>query len=104
VARGIVEAALSEAAVNIGPINIASGVERHISDVAHTIADRFGASVIYGEPRPCDLRQQLGCLEYAKELFGWSPNVQWGDGIELTLSDVLARLDNNKVVPEITWT
>jgi len=103
-ARGIVGAALSDAVVNTGPVNLASGVERTIVSIAREIATRFGVGVECGAPRPCDLRRQVGCATRAQAILGWSPTVAWSDGLQRTVDDVLGRLHGAEMIPEKTWT
>lgn len=123
-ARGIVEAALSDAAVNTGPVNLCSGVEGTMIDIARDVIDvvamaRLDAvpdhgqivvqhetyEMLRGAARPADLRRQVGCNARARVLIGWEPRVAWDEGLRLTRDDVLARLVAGEVadVPERTW-
>lgn len=110
-ARGIVDAALSDATVNTGPINLCSGVERSALSVARDVAglaerDPMKRAVgPTGQPRPCDLRRQVGSAARAATLLGWSLRVSWEDGLRRTREDVLARLaaGESADVPERTW-
>ena len=110
IARGIVDAALSNAAANSGPINLCSGVERSVLDIARAVA-QFDATKqvpmpVGGAPRPCDLRRQVGCAARAQSTLRWEPRVSWEEGLRRTREDVLARLAGGEWadVPEKTWT
>lgn len=88
-ARGIVDAAASDACVNTGPINLASGVERSVNSIVCSVVPT--AHVSHGEDRPGDLRRQVGNASRAATVLGWSPTISWEDGIAETVEDVMKR-------------
>lgn len=91
-ARGIVEAAMSDDCVNTGPINLASGIERSVSDVVKCVAPE--ARVEHTDPRPGDLRRQVGNAARAHAILGWSPEISWEIGLRETIDDVLRRANS----------
>lgn len=114
-ARGIVDAALCDAMVNTGPVNLCSGVEHSMLDVSLDIATMVGPVALargagmprkaHGGSRPADLRRQVGSAARARAILGWEPRVSWGDGLDKTRADVLARVAaGENEVPERTWT
>lgn len=114
IARGIVDAALSTAMVCTGAVNLCSGVERSMLNVALDVASMVGPVALahgagmphksHDGPRPADLRRQVGCASRARTILGWEPRVSWGDGLDKTRADVLARVAaGENEVPERTW-
>jgi UDP-glucose 4-epimerase len=82
-ARGIVSAGLSEAAIG-QTINLGSGKEIQISDLANTIAGVLGktkAEISHVESRPGDVLRLLAESSKAKTLLGFSPTISLGDGL-----------------------
>jgi UDP-glucose 4-epimerase len=88
IARGIVDAVLTDACVNIGPVNLAAGIGLTVNEIVQAV----GARGVHGPPRLGDLRRQLGNAERAMGLFGWRPRISWKDGLEQTVQDVTRRL------------
>src|SRR5437868_4292183 len=86
VARGIRLAGFAEAAVG-ETINIGSGREISINELASTIATtagRDGADVVHDEPRPGDVLRLCADMSQARSLLGY--------GVSVTLADGLAQL------------
>lgn len=89
IARGIVDAAACDAFVNTGPVNLASGIERSINEIVSDVVPN--AAVQHGPDRPGDLQRQVGNASRAATILGWSPTIDWEDGIQETIEDVLRR-------------
>jgi UDP-glucose 4-epimerase len=68
-------------------INIASGREVTIRHLVETIADLMGfnGEIQYKPPRPGDVLRHRGNISLAKELFGFSPKVDFGEGLKKTV-------------------
>jgi len=82
-AGGIMVAGLSEASIG-QTVNIGSGKEIQVRELAHTIATALGrpdAEVIHVEPRPGDVLRLLADSSKASRLFGFKPTVSLIDGI-----------------------
>jgi len=82
-AGGIMAAGLSEASIG-QTINIGSGKEIQVGELAHTIATALGrpdAEVIHVEPRPGDVLRLLADSSKASRLLGFKPTVSLLDGI-----------------------
>ena len=82
-ASGILAAGLSDAAVG-QTINLGSGKEIQIRELAHTIAqalNRPTAEITHVEPRPGDVLRLLADSSKAKELLQFQPTVSLLDGI-----------------------
>jgi len=65
-------------------INIGTGEETYILDIYEMLAERFGSDLpihIVG-PRAGDIRRSVLCAERAKQLLGWSPEVDWATGLQ----------------------
>lgn len=88
-ARGIVDAAVCDALVGTGPINLASGIERSVTEIVTELAPN--GMIEHGEPRPGDLTRQVGNASRAATILGWSPKIPWEIGLEETIQDVLRR-------------
>mgnify|MGYP001608319040 CR=1 FL=1 len=97
-ARGIVDAALCDAMVDTGPVNLCSGVERSMLSIAHAI----GSNVRHTEARPCELRRHVGNAARARTILGWESRAGWDEGLARTIADVGARVGNAEV-PERPW-
>ena len=82
-AGGIMAAGLSEASIG-QTVNIGSGKEIQVRELAHTIATALGrpdAEVIHVEPRPGDVLRLLADSSKASRLLGFKPTVSLLDGI-----------------------
>jgi UDP-glucose 4-epimerase len=82
-ARGILAAGLSDAAIG-QTINLGTGVEIRIRDLADTVAQTLGrpdAEINYVEPRPGDVLRLLADGSKAKKLLGFEPAVGLQEGI-----------------------
>jgi len=85
VARGIEAAALSQEKFNGRAINIGSGKNYSIFEIAEIIGGKGYATVMI-EPRPGDVREVLADISRAKKLLNWQPEVSFEDGIEILKS------------------
>ena len=84
-ASGILAAGLSEDSVG-QTINLGSGKEIQIRDLANTVAEVLGrphAEITYVEPRPGDVLRLLADSSKAKRLLGFQPSVALRDGLVL---------------------
>jgi len=87
-ARGIILAGTTGAAVG-RTINLGSGFELTINDLAKTvahIAQRPDAVVQYGEPRPGDVLRLYADMSQARALLGYEVRVSLEDGLRQLLS------------------
>ena len=82
-AAGIVAAGLSDSSVG-ETINLGSGKEIQVRDLANTIAQVVGrphADITHVEPRPGDVLRLLADSSKAKKLLGFQPSVALHDGL-----------------------
>jgi len=82
-AAGILAAGLSQDSVG-QTINLGSGKEIQIRDLANTVADVLGrspAEITHVEPRPGDLLRLLADSSKARKLLGYQPAVALRDGL-----------------------
>jgi UDP-glucose 4-epimerase len=82
-ARGILAAAFSDDSVG-QTINLGSGKEIQIRDLANTVADILGgphADITHVEPRPGDVLRLLADSSKAKKLLRFQPSVALRDGL-----------------------
>jgi UDP-glucose 4-epimerase len=93
-ARGILAAGLSDSCVG-QTINLGSGKEIQINELARTIAQALGkpaAEIVHVESRPGDVLRLLADDSKSKKLLGFEPTVALGEGI-LRLRDWYASQD-----------
>ena len=69
-------------------VNIASGKEMNIKNLISKIAKLMGCKkpIIYGDPRPGDVRRFIGSNSLAKSLIGYKPRVDFDEGLSLTIA------------------
>jgi len=82
-AAGILAAGLSDSSVG-ETINLGSGKEIQIRDLANTVAQVVGrphADITHVEPRPGDVLRLLADTSKAKKLLGFQPSVALRDGL-----------------------
>ena len=87
-ARGIILAGTTAAAVG-RTINLGSGVELTINDLAKTvakIADRPGAPIMHDEPRPGDVLRLYADMSPARSLLGYEVRTSLAEGLTQLLS------------------
>jgi UDP-glucose 4-epimerase len=97
-ARGIILAGTTEAAIG-RTINLGSGVELTISDLAKTVAQIAGrpdAGIVHDEPRPGDVLRLYADMSQARSLMGYEVRVPLADG----LAQLLAWYRAQNVSPE----
>jgi UDP-glucose 4-epimerase len=98
-ARGIVLAGTSPAAVG-RTINLGSGFELTINDLARTVAkvlDRPDAAIVHDEPRPGDVLRLYADMSQARALLGYEVRVSLVEG----LRQLLAWYSAQQVSPEV---
>lgn len=68
-------------------INIGSGKELSINRLVNTICDYFGytGEILRKPARPADVRRLCASSELAKELIGFSPEIDFDTGLRLSL-------------------
>jgi UDP-glucose 4-epimerase len=84
-AGGILAAGLSDSSVG-ETINLGSGKEIQVRELANTVAQVLGrshADITHVEPRPGDVRRLLADSSKAKRLLGFQPSVSLRDGLTL---------------------
>jgi len=82
-ARGILLAGTAESAIG-QTINLASGAEISINDLARHVADAIGrtdAEVVHDEPRPGDVLRLFGDPRRARDLLGYEPQIALRQGL-----------------------
>ena len=92
-AMGIKEEAVGEA------INLGSGKEHRVIDMAHKVNDIAGneAGVIYVERRDWDVKHRLlSSIEKAKRLLDYKPQTEFNDGLKKVHEWCVENLDNIK--------
>lgn len=48
------------------------------------LADLIGGEKVFGPPRPGDIRHTQADISKAKELLGWTPEMEFAEGVEIT--------------------
>ena len=69
-------------------INIGSGTDVRIADLARTVASVTGrpnAEIVHDEPRPGDVYRLIADVSRARALLGFEPRVSMADGLERLL-------------------
>jgi UDP-glucose 4-epimerase len=69
-------------------INIGSGTEVRIADLAKTVAavtGRPNAEIVHDEPRPGDVYRLIADVSRARALLGFEPRVSMADGLQRLL-------------------
>jgi UDP-glucose 4-epimerase len=87
-ARGIMLAGTSPAAVG-RTINLGSGFELTINDLARTVAEIAGrpdAVIEHDAPRPGDVRRLYADMSQARSLLGYEPRIPLAEGLRLLLA------------------
>ncbi len=83
--RDVVQANLKAGASRgvSGAFNIASGTKVTINELANQIKRNggFDNEVVYGPPRPGDVRHSLANVQPAREAFGFNPTVDLAQGL-----------------------
>ena len=83
-ARGIMLAGTRDAAVG-KTINLGSGHEVTINDLAHAVAQTTGrrdAQVVHDDPRPGDVRRLCADMSQARDLLGYETRIPLGEGLK----------------------
>src|SRR5262249_57382304 len=62
-------------------INFASGTNTRVRDIAEYIAAKFGARVVTGPARPCEVSPFPACIALARSI-GFAPKVGIWEGID----------------------
>jgi UDP-glucose 4-epimerase len=87
-ARGIILAGTQAAAVG-ATINLGSGIEVTVNDLARTVATVAGrpdAAVVHDEPRPGDVLRLCADMSQARKLLGYTVGVTLADGLAKLLA------------------
>ena len=98
-ARGIILAGAAAAAVG-RTINLGSGSELTVNDLARTVAEITGrpdAAIVHDEPRPGDVLRLYADMSQARSLLGYEPRIPLADGLRQLLSWYRAQ----NVSPEV---
>lgn len=90
IARAIVAACLSENKFKGAAINLGSGKNYSILEIAEIIGGK-GYPTVMIEPRPGDVREVKADISRAKKLLNWEPQVSFEDGIELLKREIKKR-------------
>jgi UDP-glucose 4-epimerase len=87
-ARGIILAGTAAAAVG-RTINLGSGSELTVNDLARTVAEIAGrpdAAIVHDEPRPGDVLRLYADMSQARSLLGYEPRIPLAEGLRQLLS------------------
>ena len=87
-ARGIILAGTTAAAVG-RTINLGSGSELTVNDLARTVAEITGrpdAAIVHDEPRPGDVLRLYAEMSQARSLLGYEPRIPLAEGLRQLLS------------------
>ena len=87
-ARGIILAGTTAAAVG-RTINLGSGSELTVNDLARTVAEIAGrpdAAIVHDEPRPGDVLRLYADMSQARSLLGYEPRIPLAEGLQQLLS------------------
>ena len=87
-ARGIILAGTTAAAVG-RTINLGSGSELTVNDLARTVAEIAGrpdAAIVHDEPRPGDVLRLYADMSQARSLLGYEPRIPLAEGLRQLLS------------------
>lgn len=98
-ARGIILAGTAAAAVG-RTINLGSGSELTVNDLARTVAEITGrpdAAIVHDTPRPGDVLRLYADMSQARSLLGYEPRIPLADGLRQLLSWYRAQ----NVSPEV---
>jgi len=68
-----------------GPINVGSGTETKVGDVARKIAGSLGAEVVFLDREVVGPMRLCSDSRKAKEEIGWSPSVGFDEGLKRTI-------------------
>jgi UDP-glucose 4-epimerase len=78
------ESGITGEAVNVVAPDIIS-----IKELAETVAERFGTSIEYGQPRPGDVPSALVSAKKAEELLRWKAEMPFAQGLNRLIDSVL---------------
>lgn len=98
IAEGVMRAGFCEKAIG-QEMNLASGVETRIIDLATMINDLTGnkAGIITSQRRKWDTKSRLlASIDRAKDLLGYEPKIQFNDGLANTIRWFREEWDNIK--------
>lgn len=87
----VVDINLRAMAADVAPgtvINVGGGQRITINELYRCMAEGLGSSVEaeYVPDRPGDVKHSLASVERAKELLGWTPGVDWREGLTRTMA------------------
>jgi dTDP-glucose 4,6-dehydratase len=69
-------------------INLGTGIDTPIKQVAELVVDRLGKSrslIVYSEDRPGQVRRHIAGVERARQLLGWRAEVPFEAGLDRTI-------------------
>jgi UDP-glucose 4-epimerase len=75
-------------------VNIGTGSSITVNDLYRAMADLVGieAKPLYAAPRPGDILHSVACIDRARKLLAYRPQVDWRTGLEATVSWYRDRL------------
>ena len=85
--RAVIEAPIDDIAGEV--INIATGVDISVADVADLVLEAFGgpaSELTYVAERPGQVDRHIGSTEKAERLLGWRARTSFEDGLERTVT------------------
>jgi len=80
-------------------INIASGRETSVKDIINSIINTlsYRGKIVRKPPRPADVRRHLADVTLARKLIGFEPNIEFEEGLKLTVDWYKNNLKGGKV-------
>lgn len=79
-------------------INVGGGERITINELYRAIAEGLGSELRpeYAPPRAGDVMHSLASVDRARELLGWSPAVDWREGLQQTLAWYRERFERSR--------
>jgi UDP-glucose 4-epimerase len=84
----------ADAARTCGSVcNVASGRRARLNELLDLVREHTGAEVEarYDPPRPGDVRDSVACLDRARDVLGYAPGVDLGEGLRRTVESFRAK-------------
>ena len=80
-------------------INVASGIETSVKEIINSIINTlsYRGKIVRKPPRPADVRRHLADVTLARKLIGFEPNIEFEEGLKLTVDWYKNNLKGGKV-------
>jgi nucleoside-diphosphate-sugar epimerase len=70
----------------VGPVNVGTGRETSLREIAALIAQSFGTFVVSSDAKDGGPTRMCASWERARSVLGWSPRVSFEEGLRLTMA------------------